>query len=131
MNSRLMISLALLIGILAAGGLAYAGESDPNLCYAGQAWAGQCTTQRHWEAGWCYANGDAASCDSLYGDVAAHMAGLVSATSTSAQGVAGIARRRAGAGFRIGKWRRNVQEAAVAAVAASAANQLRSRRRQH
>ena len=99
MNSRLMMSLALLIGILAAGGLAYAGESDPNLCYAGQAWAGQCTTQRHWEAGWCYANGDAASCDSLYGDVAAYMAGLVSATSTNAQGVAGIAGGAQGQGF--------------------------------
>ena len=48
--------------------IAYASENDDNLCYDGNAWEGQCTTQRDWEAGWCYANQDAAVCDSLYGD---------------------------------------------------------------
>ena len=70
---------------------ALAAESDPNLCYAGQAWAGQCTTQRHWEAGWCYANGDEAACDALYGDVASYMSGATPASATTTTGVAGVA----------------------------------------
>ena len=58
---------SLLLIVFALGAVAFAGESDANLCYTD--WAGQCQTQRQWEAGWCYANLDNATCDAHYPDI--------------------------------------------------------------
>ncbi len=48
-------------------GAALATQADNNLCHT--VWAGQCTTMVQWQAGHCYANVDAATCDAIYSDV--------------------------------------------------------------
>ena len=74
MNWRILLALGLLVMAL-SGGVALAGENDANLCSAGGAWEGNCTSQRDWEAGWCYANNSASVCDNLYSDVSGNMPG--------------------------------------------------------
>ena len=59
--------LCLIMLLFALSLAVFAGESDPNLCST--EWAGQCQTQRQWEAGWCYANEDDATCAALYPDI--------------------------------------------------------------
>ncbi len=59
--------LCLIMLLFALSLAVFAGESDPNLCHT--EWAGQCQTQRQWEAGWCYANVDYATCAAVYPDI--------------------------------------------------------------
>ena len=86
MNGRWILLCSLLALLMAAFGAAQAGDNDPNICNG--SWAGQCTTQRDWEAGWCYANVAEATCDTLYGDVRSSMHGAPVSTTTSGAGVA-------------------------------------------
>ena len=72
MSTKTLLILAIILLTVFVAGFALAG-SDSNLCDSD--WAGQCQTQRDWEAGWCYANQSSATCDSLYSDVAGQMGG--------------------------------------------------------
>ena len=75
MKTKTILLLFLAFAAAALAGAALASENDANLCSSGNAWEGQCTTQRDWEAGWCYANNDAQTCAELYGDVASQNTG--------------------------------------------------------
>lgn len=79
---RIAFALVLLVGLLGAGYLVTL--ADNNWCHT--VWAGQCTTLQHWQAGHCYANNPAETCDAIYGDVVSQGSPSSTTANTSSVG---------------------------------------------
>ena len=80
--------------VFALGAVVFASESDANLCFT--EWAGQCQTQRQWEAGWCYANMAQATCAALYPDITMQANGQNASGGNASSASANVAGHSAG-----------------------------------
>ncbi len=75
-------ALILLVGLL--GACYHVTLADNNWCHT--VWAGQCVTERHWQAGHCYANNPLETCDAIYGDAVTQSNGESTPANTSGGG---------------------------------------------